>query len=230
MSFAALPLRPCRSVHPPPSVRAPLCRESSMWSRGRDDLFSRSRSSWDEDDKEALRLAALEKLPTYDRTRMAVLAMPEGEMKEVNADKLGAQQRIGSIGVDHEWFLSKFKDLVHRAWIELPTIEVHLDGSFLRAYTPCAASLRRISSAARLGSSPSRQDLATATTTTHSHQQNPASSGAALCAHELLTVRASLPSGQILRSCPPPPARNPIPMARVSGRASPARLLRPHDI
>ncbi|KAE8768544.1 Pleiotropic drug resistance protein 4 [Hordeum vulgare] len=105
-----------------------------MWSRGRDDLFSRSRSSWDEDDKEALRLAALEKLPTYDRTRMAVLAMPEGEIKEVNADKLGAQQRIGSIGVDHEWFLSKFKDLVHRAWIELPTIEVHLDGSFLRAY------------------------------------------------------------------------------------------------
>ncbi|KAI4989248.1 hypothetical protein ZWY2020_036565 [Hordeum vulgare] len=45
-------------------------------------------SSWDEDDEEALRWAALEKLPTYDRARTAVLSMPEGELKEVNADKL----------------------------------------------------------------------------------------------------------------------------------------------
>ncbi|KAI4967047.1 hypothetical protein ZWY2020_031092 [Hordeum vulgare] len=45
----------------------PALRESSVWSRGRDDLFSRSWSSWDEDDEEALRWAALEKLPTYDR-------------------------------------------------------------------------------------------------------------------------------------------------------------------
>ncbi|KAI5011867.1 hypothetical protein ZWY2020_024001 [Hordeum vulgare] len=34
-------------------------------------------------------------------------------IKEVNADKLGAQQRIASVGDDHECFLSKFKDLVH---------------------------------------------------------------------------------------------------------------------
>ncbi|KAE8775873.1 Nucleoside-diphosphatase mig-23 [Hordeum vulgare] len=71
-------------------------------------------SSWDEDDEEALRWAALEKLPTYDRARTTVLAMPEGELKEVNADKLGAQQRIASVGDDHECFLSKFKDRVDR--------------------------------------------------------------------------------------------------------------------
>ncbi|XP_044432346.1 uncharacterized protein [Triticum aestivum] len=44
---------------------------------------------------------------------------------------------------------------------------------------------------------------------------------------ELLTVRASLPSDQILRSRPLPPACNPTHVARVPGRASPARLRRP---
>ncbi|KAI4982108.1 hypothetical protein ZWY2020_022600 [Hordeum vulgare] len=63
---------------------------------------------------EALRWAALEKLPTYDRAQTAVLSMPEGELKEVNTDKLGAQQRIASVGDDHECFLSKFKDRVDR--------------------------------------------------------------------------------------------------------------------
>ncbi|KAE8772719.1 Pleiotropic drug resistance protein 4 [Hordeum vulgare] len=71
-------------------------------------------SSWDEDDEEALRWAALEKLPTYDRARTAVLAMPGG-LKEVNADKLDAQQRIASVGDDHECFLSMFKDRVDRS-------------------------------------------------------------------------------------------------------------------
>ncbi|VAI31675.1 unnamed protein product [Triticum turgidum subsp. durum] len=108
-----------------------LRRESSVWSRGGDDLFSRS--SRDEDDEEALRWAALEKLPTYDRARTAVLAMPEGELKEVNVEKLGAQekhallQRIAWVGDDHERFLSKFKDRVDRVGIQLPTIEVRYD-------------------------------------------------------------------------------------------------------
>jgi hypothetical protein len=79
-----------------------------------------SRSSRDEDDEEALRWAALEKLPTYDRARTAVLAMPEGELKEVNVQKLGAQekhalmQRVAWVGDEHERFLSKFKDRVDR--------------------------------------------------------------------------------------------------------------------
>ncbi|KAE8779513.1 Pleiotropic drug resistance protein 4 [Hordeum vulgare] len=101
-----------------------------MWSRDRVDLFSRSRSSWDEDDEEALRWAALEKLPTYDRARTAVLAMPEWEIKEANTDKLGVQQRIASDDDDHECFLSKFKDLVEWVWIELPTIEVRYENLY----------------------------------------------------------------------------------------------------
>ncbi|KAI5018204.1 hypothetical protein ZWY2020_043092 [Hordeum vulgare] len=61
--------------------------------------------------------------------------MPEGEIKEVNADKLGAQQRIASFGDDHECFLSKFKDLVHgidllRAAIVGPSGTPYHDGLF----------------------------------------------------------------------------------------------------
>ncbi|KAM0861328.1 hypothetical protein ACQ4PT_045969 [Festuca glaucescens] len=105
-----------------------LRQGSTVWSRGADDMFSRS--SRDEDDEEALRWAALEKLPTYDRARTAVLAMPEGELKEVNVQKLGAQekhallQRVAWVGDEHERFLSKFKDRVDRVGVELPTIEV----------------------------------------------------------------------------------------------------------
>ncbi|KAI5000273.1 hypothetical protein ZWY2020_004862 [Hordeum vulgare] len=69
-------------------------------------------SSWDEDDEEALRWVGLEKLPPRSD---ADGAWPcRGELKEVNADKLGAQQRIASVGDDHECFLSKFKDRVEQ--------------------------------------------------------------------------------------------------------------------
>uniref|UniRef100_A0A453NIQ4 Uncharacterized protein n=1 Tax=Aegilops tauschii subsp. strangulata TaxID=200361 RepID=A0A453NIQ4_AEGTS len=61
----------------------------------------------------------------------------------------------------------------------------------------------------------------------HPRRPLPATSDAAQHAPELPMVRASLPFGQILRSRPLPPARNPTPVARVSGRASPARLRRP---
>ncbi|KAF8643503.1 hypothetical protein HU200_066853 [Digitaria exilis] len=109
-----------------------LRREGSAWSSASNNLFSLS-SRGDggaEDDEEALRWAALEKLPTYDRARTAVLAMPEGELREVNVQRLGPQerhallQRLAWVGDDHQRFLSKFKDRVDRVGIELPTIEV----------------------------------------------------------------------------------------------------------
>ncbi|KAF8711623.1 hypothetical protein HU200_029077 [Digitaria exilis] len=109
-----------------------LRRERSAWSSASNNAFSLS-SRGDggaEDDEEALRWAALEKLPTYDRARTAVLAMPEGELREVNVQRLGPQerhallQRLAWVGDDHQRFLSKFKDRVDRVGIELPTIEV----------------------------------------------------------------------------------------------------------
>jgi len=100
-----------------------LRREGSVWSAAGDNVFSlssRGDGSGAEDDEEALRWAALEKLPTYDRARTAVLAMPEGELREVNVQKLGPQerhallQRLAWVGDDHQRFLSKFKDRVDR--------------------------------------------------------------------------------------------------------------------
>ncbi|PAN11968.1 hypothetical protein PAHAL_2G232600 [Panicum hallii] len=113
-----------------------LRREGSVWSAAGDNVFSlssRGDGGGAEDDEEALRWAALEKLPTYDRARTAVLAMPEGELREVNVQKLGPQerhallQRLAWVGDDHQRFLSKFKDRVDRVGIELPKIEVRYD-------------------------------------------------------------------------------------------------------
>ncbi|VAH42775.1 unnamed protein product [Triticum turgidum subsp. durum] len=92
-----------------------------------------SRSSPDYDEEEALRWAALEKLPTYDRARTAVLAMPGEGLKEVNVEKLSAQEKhallqlVAWVGDDHERFLSKFKDRLDRVGIQLPTIEVRYE-------------------------------------------------------------------------------------------------------
>ncbi|VAH26983.1 unnamed protein product [Triticum turgidum subsp. durum] len=105
--------------------------ESSVWSRGSGDLFPRSSPDYDEE--EALRWAALEKLPTYDRARTAVQAMPGEGLKEVNVEKLSAQEKhallqlVAWVGDDHERFLSKFKDRLDRVGIQLPTIEVRYE-------------------------------------------------------------------------------------------------------
>lgn len=95
---------------------------SSVWSAASDTVFSSlsSRVDGGVDDEEALRWAALEKLPTYDRARTAVLAMPEGDLRHVNVQKLDPQerhallQRLAWVGDDHQRFLSKFKDRVDR--------------------------------------------------------------------------------------------------------------------
>ncbi|BAT07542.1 Os09g0333600 [Oryza sativa Japonica Group] len=83
--------------------------------------FSRSSSSAREDDEEDQRWAALEKLPTYDRARTALLAMPpDGELREVNVQRLAAVerrallQRVAGVADDHARFLAKFKERVDR--------------------------------------------------------------------------------------------------------------------
>nr|CAD1823988.1 unnamed protein product [Ananas comosus var. bracteatus] len=97
-----------------------------------EDVFSRS--SREEDDEEALKWAALEKLPTYDRVRRAILALPEGERREVDVAKLGFCERkallerlVRVAEDDNEAFLSKLKDRIDRVGIEVPTIEVRFE-------------------------------------------------------------------------------------------------------
>ncbi|CAL4962703.1 unnamed protein product [Urochloa decumbens] len=113
----------------------------SIWQRG-DDVFSRSMSR-DEDDEEALRWAALEKLPTYDRIRRAILPADlggdeEGDGKggfvDVDVLNLGPHQRrallerlVRVADEDNERFLLKLKDRIDRVGIDMPTIEVRFE-------------------------------------------------------------------------------------------------------
>jgi hypothetical protein len=101
-----------------------LRRDGSVWSAA-SNVFSSlsdagSGGGGAADDEEALRWAALEKLPTYDRARTTVLAMPEGDLRQVNVQKLDPQerhallQRLAWVGDDHQRFLSRFKDRVDR--------------------------------------------------------------------------------------------------------------------
>ncbi|KAL6614942.1 hypothetical protein ACP70R_037212 [Stipagrostis hirtigluma subsp. patula] len=120
---------------------ASMRRDSgSMWRRG-DDVFSRS--SREEDDEEALRWAALEKLPTYDRVRRAfVPALGGGDggggggkgLVDVDVLSLGPQERLALLerlvrvaDEDHERFLLKLKDRIDRVGIDMPTVEVRFE-------------------------------------------------------------------------------------------------------
>ncbi|CAD6237901.1 unnamed protein product [Miscanthus lutarioriparius] len=106
----------------------------SMWRRG-DDVFSRS--SREEDDEEALRWAALEKLPTYDRVRRAMVPLDGAEaaggkgLVDVDVLSLGPRERrallerlVRVADEDNERFLLKLKDRIDRVGIDMPTIEV----------------------------------------------------------------------------------------------------------
>jgi len=106
-----------------------LGNSGSIWRRG-DDVFSRS--SRDEDDEEALRWAALEKLPTYDRVRRAMVPLGDGAEAGAGGGKglvdvhsLDPQQRrallerlVRVADEDNERFLLKLKDRVDRYCIK----------------------------------------------------------------------------------------------------------------
>ncbi|CAN6340000.1 unnamed protein product [Urochloa humidicola] len=118
---------------------------SSVWRQRGDDAFSRSRSLSREsgvDDEEALRWAALEKLPTFARLQRAVLPpVPDDAGGDGNATArvvdvrgLGPHERralmerlVRVAEEDNERFLLKLKDRVERVGLDLPTIEVRFE-------------------------------------------------------------------------------------------------------
>ncbi|KAL5975219.1 ABC transporter G member 39 [Asimina triloba] len=110
-----------------------LRRSGSSWrATTAHEVFSRS--SADEDDEEALKWAALEKLPTYDRIRKGILSGFAGELTEVDIRNLGYQERknlmerlIRVAEEDNEKFLLKLKDRIDRVGIEVPTVEVRFE-------------------------------------------------------------------------------------------------------
>ncbi|PKA60805.1 putative pleiotropic drug resistance protein 2 [Apostasia shenzhenica] len=106
----------------------------SFWAE--DTVFSRSivERSNREDDEEALRWAALEKLPTYDRVRKGILSIGEGQLKEIDVMKLDLHERrtllerlVRIAEEDHERFLLKLKERIDRVRIDFPTIEVRFE-------------------------------------------------------------------------------------------------------
>ncbi|CAO2165489.1 unnamed protein product [Urochloa humidicola] len=117
---------------------------SSAWWRAPDDAFSRSssRRGGGEDDEEALRWAALERLPTCDRVRRAILPLGSGgeggevagAQQVVDVLDLGPRERrallerlVRVADEDNERFLLKLKERVERVGIDMPTIEVRFE-------------------------------------------------------------------------------------------------------
>jgi hypothetical protein len=107
-----------------------------------DNVFSRSSTKKREaDDEEALKWAALQKLPTYDRIRRSIFKSVEENgnvlTQEVDATQLSQEDRKKLMAKifkvtedDNERFLLKFRERIDRVGIELPKIEVrfeHLD-------------------------------------------------------------------------------------------------------
>jgi hypothetical protein len=76
----------------------------------------------EEDDEEALRWAAIEKLPTYDRMRKGILTgAGAGGIEEVDIQGLGMQERknlierlVRTAEEDNERFLLKLRDRMER--------------------------------------------------------------------------------------------------------------------
>ena len=102
------------------SLRDSLRAGSFVWRNSTVEAFSRS--SREEDDEEALKWAALEKLPTYDRLRKGILMIASrGVSSEVDIEKLGVQERkqllerlVKAADEDNERFLWKLKNRIER--------------------------------------------------------------------------------------------------------------------
>ncbi|XP_078438732.1 pleiotropic drug resistance protein TUR2-like [Wolffia australiana] len=115
------------------SFRDSMRRSVSSWrTLSNRDVFGRS--SREEDDEEALKWAALEKLPTYDRLRKGIMTGEKGEIQEVDIQGLNIEERknlleklVRNAEEDNEKFLLKLRNRRERVGIENPTIEVRFE-------------------------------------------------------------------------------------------------------
>ncbi|KAL8553250.1 hypothetical protein ACS0TY_001782 [Phlomoides rotata] len=111
------------------SLRA---NSSPFWRSSGMEIFSSS--TREDDDEVALKWAALEKLPTYDRLTKGLLLGTSGAIKEVDVCDLGFQQckelieRLLNVSDgDNEMFLLKLRERIDRVGIDLATIEVRFE-------------------------------------------------------------------------------------------------------
>ncbi|XP_047160800.1 ABC transporter G family member 36-like isoform X1 [Vigna umbellata] len=119
-------------------------RMEGVFASGR---YSRRTSNIDEDE-EALKWAAIERLPTYDRLRTSILqtfaegdhARPNLQHREVDVRKLDVNERQEFIDrifkvaeEDNEKYLSKFRNRLEKVGIRLPTVEVRFQNLTVEA-------------------------------------------------------------------------------------------------
>eukprot|EP00257_Ricinus_communis_P024854 XP_025012268.1 pleiotropic drug resistance protein 1 isoform X5 [Ricinus communis] len=115
-----------------PRVGSARLSSSDIWRNTTLEIFSKS--SRDEDDEEALKWAALEKLPTYLRIRRGILIEQGGQSREIDINSLGLiekrnlLERLVKIAEeDNEKFLLKLKDRIDKVGLDMPTIEVRFE-------------------------------------------------------------------------------------------------------
>ncbi|XP_044495115.1 ABC transporter G family member 35-like [Mangifera indica] len=123
-----------------------VTRSLSRSSWAMEDVFAAGRhsrrSSRFDEDEEALKWAAIEKLPTYDRLRTSIMqTFLENENpgqklghKEVDVTKLDTNDRQKFIDKlfrvaeeDNEKFFTKFRNRIEKVGIKLPTVEVRFE-------------------------------------------------------------------------------------------------------
>ncbi|KAL6556565.1 transcription factor [Orobanche gracilis] len=104
---------------------------SNIWRNTGIEIFSHS--SREEDDEDALKWAALEKLPTFDRLRKGLLLGSKGA-NEVDIVDLEFQDKrnlvdrlVRTVEEDNEKFLLKLRNRIDRVGIDMPTIEVRYE-------------------------------------------------------------------------------------------------------
>ncbi|CAA0838334.1 ABC transporter G family member 40, partial [Striga hermonthica] len=104
---------------------------SNLWRHTGIEVFSRS--SREEDDEEALKWAALEKLPTFDRLRKGLLFGSKGpgeiDIQDLDFHKKRAlvERLVNTVEDDNEKFLLKLRNRIDRVGIDIPTIEVRYE-------------------------------------------------------------------------------------------------------
>ncbi|CAN8278879.1 unnamed protein product [Cochlearia groenlandica] len=133
------------------SMRRSISRSVSRASRNFEDVFSAGgsrRTQSVNDDEEALKWAAIEKLPTYNRLRTTLMsAVVEDDVygnqilsKEVDVTKLDGEDRQKFIDMvfkvaeqDNERILTKLRNRIDRVGIKLPTVEVRYEHLSIKA-------------------------------------------------------------------------------------------------
>jgi hypothetical protein len=124
------------------------------WGVGPDNVFARDsdlRSSHEQDEEEALKWAALERLPTYDRMRTTILNQMKGsrilpqeiDLRTIGPDdkerlikRLFAESRTED---DNEHFIQRMRDRIAKVEVKLPTVEVRYENLTIEAQAQIAS-------------------------------------------------------------------------------------------